>query len=113
MRTETIDLFGTKSRRRVSIDAIEYCTADGNYTYVHLKGERPVLTAKTLCRFAELLPGFIRIHKGILVNPTHIVGHRSQPGNRAVLLSGERSLTVSRRRGTGLWQQLSARAEVH
>ncbi len=109
---ETIDLFRTKNGRRVAVDAIEYCAADGNYTYVHLKGERPVLIAKTLLRFAEQLPNFIRIHKGILVNPAHIVGHRAQKGNRVVWLSGERSLAVSRRKVISLQQQLSMRSGV-
>ncbi|MBD2705640.1 LytTR family transcriptional regulator [Spirosoma sp. BT702] len=103
---ETIELRGTKSRRRVEIRFIEYCVSDGNYTYVYLKGEQPVLMAKTLLRFAEQLPNFIRIHKGTLVNPAHIIGHRSQKGNVLVCLSGDRALLVSRRRATGFRQQL-------
>lgn len=105
---ETIVLRGPKYRRRVEIQTIEYCISDGNYTYVYLKGERPMLIAKTLLRFAELLPNFIRIHKGTLVNPAHIVGHQLQKGNVQVYLSNNRSLAVSRRRVIGFRQHLFA-----
>lgn len=106
-RMETIDLCDIKRRRRVAISAIEYCVGDGNYTYVYLKGERPVLIAKTLLRFAEQLPGFIRIHKGTLVNPSHIIDHFPHKGMLVVRLSGQRSLTVARRRTAEFKQQLA------
>ncbi|GAB3688868.1 hypothetical protein GCM10027592_04470 [Spirosoma flavus] len=105
---ETIELADIKRKRRVSVKSIEYFESEGNYTYVHLKGERPILIAKTLLRFAEQLPEFIRIHKGTLVNPSHIVEHRPQKGGMMeVYLSGERSLTVARRRANEFKQQLS------
>jgi DNA-binding LytR/AlgR family response regulator len=103
---ETIELCDVKSRRRVAVSAIEYCVGDGNYTFVYLKGERPVLIAKTLLRFAEQLPGFIRIHKGTLVNPLHIIGHFPHKGMLLVRLSGQRSLPVARRRAAECKQQL-------
>ena len=106
---KTIDLCDNKRRRRVAVSAIEYFVGDGNYTYVYLKDERPVLIAKTLLRFAEQLPGFIRIHKGTLINPSHIIGHSHSPhrGLLLVRLSGQRSLTVARRRTAEFKQQLA------
>ena len=105
---ETIEIADIKRKRRIAVESIEYLVSEGNYTYVHLKNERPVLIAKTLLRFAEELPGFIRIHKGTLVNPSHIVGHYPhRAGMLAVRLSGERSLLVARRRANELKQHLS------
>lgn len=109
LQLETIELADIRHKRRVSVKAIEYFEGDGNYTFVHLKGERPVMVSKTLLRFAEQLPDFIRIHKKMLVNPDHIIDHRLQTGKlRSVRLSGDRSLVVSRRRMTELGQQLAA-----
>jgi DNA-binding LytR/AlgR family response regulator len=106
---ETIELADLKRRRRVAVKSIEYFEGVGNYTFVHLKGERPVMVSKTLLRFAEQLPDFIRIHKKMLVNPEHIVDHRIQRGKpKLVRLSGDRSLTISRRRVSEIDQYFTA-----
>ena len=104
---ETIILSEVNKRRQVSVKTIEYFEGVGNYTFVHLKGEKPVMLSKTLLRFAEQLPGFIRIHKKTLVNPAHILYHRTPKGKMPIVrLSGDRSLTVSRRRASELKQHL-------
>ncbi|NID13796.1 LytTR family transcriptional regulator [Fibrella aestuarina] len=72
-----------------NLSLIVYCEGDINYTRLHLtKLERPVsvntttflppshrpplMVTKTLKYFAEQLPHFIRISRGLLVNPIYI-----------------------------------------
>lgn len=48
--------------------------AHSNYTYVYFKNHPPVLMAKVLRVYAELLRpfGFVRTHRSHLVNPQYI-----------------------------------------
>ncbi|GAB4034997.1 LytR/AlgR family response regulator transcription factor [Spirosoma gilvum] len=97
------------SKRTVPVQTIEYLEAMGNYTMVHMMGQKPMLVAITLKRFEERLPTFLRIHKGILVNPIHIVTYRIRyESNPFVELSRERQLTVSRRQIRRLRPTLAA-----
>lgn len=96
------------TRRSVSVASIEYLEAMGNYTSVHMVGQKPVLVATTLKRFAERLPSFLRIHKGLLVNPSHIISYRTRYTRTPfVQLSQNRQLPISRRQTKHLNAQLS------
>ncbi|WP_460912084.1 LytTR family transcriptional regulator DNA-binding domain-containing protein [Spirosoma areae] len=75
---------------------IEYLAGIGNYSLIHIAGERPILVSRTLRIMAEELPGFIRIHKRTLVNPRHIVDYQRKAGT--IRLPNDRSLLISRRR---------------
>ncbi|MFD2573563.1 LytR/AlgR family response regulator transcription factor [Spirosoma soli] len=97
------------ARRSVPIDTIEYLEAVGNYTNVHLIGQKPMLVAITLKQFSQRLPTFLRIHKGTLVNPAHIVGYRTRyVESPFVQLSHDRQLTISRRQTKRLRPQLAS-----
>lgn len=50
--------------------------SESNYTYVHFKDRKPLLVAKVLREFEEILKplGFIRTHRSHLVNKHYIVG---------------------------------------
>lgn len=96
------------TRRSVPVASIEYLEAMGNYTSVHLVGQKPILVATTLKRYAERLPAFLRIHKGLLVNPTHIVSYRTRYTRTPfVELSQNRQLPISRRQTKQLDSRLS------
>jgi two-component system LytT family response regulator len=51
-----------------------YCQADGNYTIIHLKNGKSILSAKTLKSIQQQFPDnlFFRVHKSYLVNITRI-----------------------------------------
>lgn len=69
---------------------ILYCQADDNYTQIHLKvGKR--LVSKTLKYFEDLLTenGFARVHKSYLVNVNEITEYRKGKGGSVVLSSGK------------------------
>lgn len=107
MDTLLLPHFTTK--RSVPVTSIEYLEAMGNYTTVHLTGNKPMLVAITLKRFSERLPDFLRIHKGTLVNPDHIVAYKTRfTVTPYVQLSKDRQLAISRRQTKRLRPQLAS-----
>lgn len=69
---------------------ILYCQADDNYTQIHLKvGKR--LVSKTLKYFEDSLSenGFARVHKSYLVNVNEIKEYKKGKGGSVVLSSGK------------------------
>lgn len=74
----------------LQLEDILYCQADDNYTQIHLKvGKR--LVSKTLKYFEDLLTdnGFARVHKSYLVNVNEITEYRKGKGGSVVLSSGK------------------------
>ena len=73
----------------LDISQIHYCKADDNYTEIHLKGKK-ILVSKTLRFFEEALREFpfARVHKSYLVNVGEIVRYRKGKGGSVVLASG-------------------------
>jgi DNA-binding LytR/AlgR family response regulator len=107
MDTLLLPHFTTK--RSVPVASIEYLEAMGNYTNVHLVGQKPMLVAITLKRFTERLPNFLRIHKGTLVNPDHIIAYKTRyTVTPFVQLSKDRQLPISRRQTKRLRPQFAS-----
>lgn len=73
----------------LDISQILFCKADDNYTEIHLKGKK-VLVSKTLRYFEEALQEFpfARVHKSYLVNVGEVVRYRKGKGGSVVLASG-------------------------
>lgn len=75
---------------------VSHCTADDNYTELHVQDGRRFVSARTLKEYEEMLAplGFIRIHRSALVNRrmiAHIDGHE-------VVMHDQARLEVSRRK---------------
>lgn len=95
---ETIVLPQYTSKLDTPISSIEYLEGVGNYTNVYIVGQKPVMVSRTLKRFEEVLPGFIRIHKSRLVNPNHIGEYKAdRREDLYVVLSEDRKLLMARR----------------
>lgn len=95
---ETIVLPQYTSKLDIPISSIEYLEGIGNYTNVYIVGQKPIMVSRTLKRFEELLPNFIRIHKSRLVNPIYIVDYKADKRDDFyVVLPDDRKLTMSRR----------------
>lgn len=79
----------------LSAQEIIYCKADDNYTEIHLK-DRKILVSKTLKYFETALDGFsfARIHKSYLVNVNEVSRYRKGKGGSVVLSTGK-ELSVS------------------
>lgn len=80
----------------VSPADLTHCTADDNYTELHLHDGRRFISARTLKDYEEMLSplGFIRVHRSALVNRTMIT---HLDGSHLVLKGNER-VEVSRRK---------------
>lgn len=75
------------------------CQGESNYTHLFFSTKKPLLVAKTLVEFEELLAdhGFIRVHKSHLVNLHHVTSY-SKNENMTLTLSNGDLVLVSRRR---------------
>ena len=87
---------------------IVYIEGDRNYSTIHLTNGKTKLSSKTLGYFEELLTqdGFFRCHRSYLVNHAHV----NKINNNSIVLTGQQTLPISRRRKvkTKEWFQGSA-----
>ncbi|MDX9750055.1 MAG: LytTR family DNA-binding domain-containing protein [Flavobacteriales bacterium] len=83
----------------VEVGSILRCESDGNYTHVHVKGGKPLLIARTLKEFEDLLTGrgFIRVHHAHLINVRHVRRYVRGEGGEVIMDDGT-SVMVSRRK---------------
>ncbi len=81
-------------------ELIGWFEGSGNYTLVYLKGgRRPLMVSQTLKYFERHLPGFIRVSKSSVVNPTYIQTVIQQSTQTMYLkLLDETTIIVPRRR---------------
>lgn len=79
----------------LEVGDILYCSADDNYTEIHLP-QKKILVSKTLKYFEEALAAypFVRIHKSYLVNVGEVVRYKRGKGGSVVLSNGK-ELSVS------------------
>ena len=83
----------------VEVKTIVRCQGESNYTHLYFTAKRPLLVAKSLVEFEELLVdhGFIRVHKSHLVNLNHVTSISKSDGGTLNLSNGD-SVLISRRR---------------
>lgn len=58
--------------KNVEVSQIIRLEGTGNYTWVYLQNKPRLLVCKTLKCLEEQLPGFLRVHKTHLINPSYI-----------------------------------------
>lgn len=87
----------------LNIQEIIRFEAERNYTKVILESEKPLLVAKTLKHFEDLLQGqkFERIHQSHLINVHHIRKYIPRDGGYVVLSNGD-NVPVAQRKKTEL-----------
>lgn len=90
----------------VHVNEIVACEADGQYTTIHMRGGK-LLLSKALGEFEELLddPRFIRVHHGQTVNIKHIKQYKRGEGGE-VIMSNDMSIPVSKRKKAELLDKL-------
>lgn len=83
----------------VEVKSIIRCQGESNYTHLYFTAKKPLLVAKSLIEFEELLAeyGFIRVHKTHLVNLHHVSSFTKNDGGILNLSNGD-SVCISRRR---------------
>jgi two-component system LytT family response regulator len=83
----------------VEVKSIVRCQGESNYTHIYFADRKPILTAKSLIEFEELLAeyGFVRVHKTHLVNLNQVTSFTKNDGGVLLLSNGD-SVAISRRR---------------
>lgn len=91
----------------VEVKSIVRCQGESNYTHIYFADRKPILTAKSLIEFEELLSeyGFVRVHKTHVVNLNHVTSFTKNDGGVLYLLNGD-SVAISRRRKDFTLEQL-------
>ena len=91
----------------VEVKSIIRCQGEINYTHLYFSDRKPMLSAKSLIEFEELLGeyGFIRVHKTHLVNMDHVASFTRNDGGMLILSNGD-SVLISRRRRDYTFEQL-------
>jgi len=104
---------GHRKGTTVPLASIVYMQGSGNYTIIYYKTEKIELASQTLGDFEKNLPEFIRVSKGLLVNPEYIASVNRGVGYYAdVRLKNGTILQVSRRRWLGVKERfIAARQE--
>lgn len=87
---ETIALPTMEGLEFVEISNIIRCESSSNYTYIHLRNEKPILISKTLKEVEKMLAqqGFIRIHQSHLVNIKSIKKYLKGKSGTLILKDG-------------------------
>ncbi|NNF36859.1 MAG: response regulator transcription factor [Saprospiraceae bacterium] len=90
----------------ILIDDILYCKADGNYTIIHTKDEKFIIS-KTLKMIEHLLENapFFRTHQSYLVNVNHIRKYLRGVGGELILSDGS-NIQVARARKEALMKRI-------
>ncbi len=106
-KTGKIILPTTEMYHIVSINEIEYCKAEDNYTFFHFIDGTNLLVSKSLKEFDELLNGhhFFRAHKTFLINLKYLDKILKKEGGYAVMKS-RTEIPISIRKKTELFQAL-------
>ena len=96
----------------VEVREIIRCQGEGNYTHIHLKGNKQLMVSKTLVEFEDLLQEylFVRAHKTHLVNLLHVVAYVKTGGGVLKLSNGDK-IPVSRRRKEQVQQLLKMKVK--
>tara|TARA_R110002050_G_scaffold165874_1_gene296339 strand:- start:172 stop:924 length:753 start_codon:yes stop_codon:yes gene_type:complete len=91
----------------IEVKSIIRCQGESNYTHLFFDNRKPLLAAKTLVDFEELLREyqFIRVHKTHLVNLNHVASYMKNDGGQLILSNGD-AVQISRRRKEMVIRQL-------
>jgi two-component system LytT family response regulator len=108
MSTTALRLQTPKGRLFFAPGSIIRLESESNYTYVHFSDRKPLLVAKVLREFEDLLEpfGFLRIHRSHIINPEHITRIDEAGGVR---LADDFTASVSRRRRRAVEDALQRR----
>lgn len=97
----------------VEVKSIIRCQGESNYTHLYFSDRKPMLTAKSLIEFEELLGeyDFVRVHKTHLVNLNHVSAFSKNDGGILTMSNGD-SVLISRRRKDFVLSRLKNHAET-
>lgn len=106
MKANNIIAISTKQGLNlIDINQIIYCSADGSYTKIHVKGNKMISVSKCLKSVEGILPKdqFIRVHHATVVNLFQISRYSKTEG--LIMHTGEK-LVVSVRKSSQIYKLL-------
>jgi two-component system LytT family response regulator len=107
-RPDRIALSTSDRLHIIALEDIIRCHADGNYTEFSIQGHKPILVARTLKDYDNLLSpqGFLRVHQSHLVNIGWVREFVKTDGGYLVMLDGTK-VPVSTRKRQEVLQRLN------
>jgi len=83
----------------VEVNSIIRCQGEINYTHLYFTDKKPLLVAKSLIEFEELLSeyNFIRVHKTHLISLNHVTSFNRNDAGILIMSNGDQ-IGISRRR---------------
>ncbi|WP_235295476.1 LytR/AlgR family response regulator transcription factor [Portibacter lacus] len=90
----------------IDLDHILYLKSDSNYTEIHLKGGKKIVSSITLKRYVNKLSSdrFIRVHQSYLINKSSISSYLTNQNK--VVLHNSQEIPVSNSKKDGLLKYL-------
>ena len=88
-----------KGFRILNVDSIIFCKAESSYTVIYLTAKTSVIVSRSLAEYEKVLStaAFLRVHRGFLINPYHVVEYR-RGGGGSVIMSNGAEVEISRRK---------------
>lgn len=85
--------------KMVSVETIQYCEANKEYTSIYCCNEPPICSSVNLGEYEDLLKeyAFCRVHHSFLVNRDHVLQYIKGEGGE-LIINNEISIPVSRRK---------------
>jgi DNA-binding LytR/AlgR family response regulator len=98
-------LFFIRSHKSIPLSEIIMLQANVNYTIFHLKDGKQFMSARSIKLYDLTLEkyGFVRTHRGYLVNTKHLIGYNDE--DSSILLSDNHIAPISRRKKGQLIEQ--------
>jgi two-component system LytT family response regulator len=96
-----------KKKHVFALEDVIRLEASSNYTLIHTVNSRPLVVAKVLAAYEELLEGlgFIRVHRSHLINTRFV---KAINASGTAVLKDDRQIKVSRRRRKEVIEKLAA-----
>ncbi len=103
---EDLLIINQKNKKAIAINQIIMLKGFVNYTRFYLQNGKEKLSARTLKHYEVLLnnKGFIRVHRGFIVNQKCIVEHNLVTSQ--LILTDGHEADISRRRKNGLMKEM-------
>lgn len=81
----------------LSVNEIIHIKAEGSYSVIYLKNQKPVVASKNLKEFERLLTnsGFFRVHNSHLINIPHVEKYVKSEGGK-VIMADKSEIEISR-----------------
>ncbi len=95
---DSLLIINHRTSKKVFIRQVVFLEGDTNYTIVHLDSGKRKIVPHSIKFYEPFLEthGFLRVHRGFMINPNHVKGYNQQ--ERGLMMSNGQIATISRRK---------------